>query len=205
VSGGEEEEEEEGGGGDGRHCEIDDGEQEEGEEGGEERERAVEREEEDPASSTRPDVVRSKAPFLPCQASQRATAMTGAQQVTFMNLCRLLNSLNFYRLLKPRNFPIFYLRLPPPPPPAPQVATLRVLCGTPSVLLAYAQGGPGCVPWGVVGVFLNDYLAQDKRLGVGRESTRVGKVRVYMGGKGLAASANNHVSSNRDIFYYYLK
>lgn len=36
---------------------------------------------------------------------------------------------------------------------------LKSLLQTPSVLIIFAQGIPGCVPWGVIYSFLNDYLA----------------------------------------------
>jgi MFS family permease len=39
--------------------------------------------------------------------------------------------------------------------------TLKLL-STPTVLLALIQGGPGCIPWGVINVFLNDYLSEDR-------------------------------------------
>jgi len=33
-------------------------------------------------------------------------------------------------------------------------------------VLVFLQGIPGCVPWSIIGVFMNDYLAVDKGLGV---------------------------------------
>jgi hypothetical protein len=33
-------------------------------------------------------------------------------------------------------------------------------------LIGFLQGIPGCVPWSVINVFMNDYLAVDKGLGV---------------------------------------
>lgn len=41
----------------------------------------------------------------------------------------------------------------------PHVQTLRTLLRCPSVLLVIFQGAPGCIPWGVVNTYLNDYLA----------------------------------------------
>jgi hypothetical protein len=38
------------------------------------------------------------------------------------------------------------------------LAALKMLFCTRSVLLAYAQGIPGCLPWGLIYVFLNDYF-----------------------------------------------
>lgn len=38
-------------------------------------------------------------------------------------------------------------------------AKLKALLKTPSALIIFAQGIPGCVPWGVIYSFLNDYLA----------------------------------------------
>ena len=37
---------------------------------------------------------------------------------------------------------------------------------TPTVLLVFLQGFPGCLPWGFVGVFLNDYLSSDRGMSV---------------------------------------
>lgn len=37
---------------------------------------------------------------------------------------------------------------------------------TPSVLIIFLQGFPGCLPWGMIFVFLNDYLASDRGLTV---------------------------------------
>ena len=36
----------------------------------------------------------------------------------------------------------------------------------PTNVLGFLQGIPGCVPWSIIGVFMNDYLAVDKGLGV---------------------------------------
>jgi MFS family permease len=35
------------------------------------------------------------------------------------------------------------------------------LLSTPTVLLSLLQGAPGCIPWGIINVFLNDYLSED--------------------------------------------
>jgi len=43
---------------------------------------------------------------------------------------------------------------------------VKVLLKTPTVLLIIFQGLPGCIPWGVFWVFLNDYLSQDRGLKV---------------------------------------
>jgi MFS family permease len=45
-------------------------------------------------------------------------------------------------------------------------ATLMELVSTPSVLLALLQGAPGCIPWGIVNAFLNDFLSQDRGMTV---------------------------------------
>ena len=60
-----------------------------------------------------------------------------------------------------------------------------VLLRTPSVLLAFAQGIPGCVPWGVINTFLNDYLAIDRELGTPVATL----VQTAMGIGGLAGTA----------------
>ena len=38
----------------------------------------------------------------------------------------------------------------------------RELLSTPTLVLALIQGAPGCIPWGIINAFLNDYLAQDR-------------------------------------------
>jgi predicted MFS family arabinose efflux permease len=40
-------------------------------------------------------------------------------------------------------------------------------------LCAFAQGIPGCVPWGLMNTFFADYMAQDRRLGVPAATTLV--------------------------------
>jgi MFS family permease len=37
---------------------------------------------------------------------------------------------------------------------------------TPSVLIIFMQGFPGCLPWGMIYIFLNDYLSSDRGLSV---------------------------------------
>ena len=41
----------------------------------------------------------------------------------------------------------------------------------PTNVLGFLQGIPGCVPWSIIGVFMNDYLAVDKGLGVEHATT----------------------------------
>ncbi|KAL7549777.1 hypothetical protein ACHAWF_013039 [Thalassiosira exigua] len=48
----------------------------------------------------------------------------------------------------------------------PHLETLRTLSRCPSVLLAVLQGAPGCVPWGIVNTYLNDFLSSDGGLSV---------------------------------------
>ena len=45
-------------------------------------------------------------------------------------------------------------------------AKLRVLLTTPTVILVYMQGVPGCIPWGVINVYLNDFMSQQRGLTV---------------------------------------
>ena len=40
------------------------------------------------------------------------------------------------------------------------------LLRTPTVLLIFVQGFPGCIPWGMIIVFLNDFLSNDKGMSV---------------------------------------
>lgn len=46
--------------------------------------------------------------------------------------------------------------------------TAKMLLSSRTVLLTMIQGAPGCVPWGIVNTFLNDYLANDCGLSVQR-------------------------------------
>eukprot|EP00804_Cyclotella_cryptica_P019486 CCRYP_006647-RA/>CCRYP_006647-RA protein AED:0.03 eAED:0.03 QI:236/1/1/1/1/1/5/2686/610 len=48
----------------------------------------------------------------------------------------------------------------------PHFETLKALVKCPSVLLAIFQGAPGCVPWGIVNTYLNDYLSSDRGLSI---------------------------------------
>lgn len=43
----------------------------------------------------------------------------------------------------------------------PCILTAKTLLSTPTVILSLFQGAPGCVPWGIVNTFLNDFLSQD--------------------------------------------
>jgi predicted MFS family arabinose efflux permease len=49
---------------------------------------------------------------------------------------------------------------------APTLSALRVLCQTPTVMLALFQGAPGCLPWGIVNTYLTDFLAEDRGMSV---------------------------------------
>ena len=44
----------------------------------------------------------------------------------------------------------------------------RTLLSTPTLVLTVLQGAPGCVPWGIVNTFLNDFLAVDRGMSVER-------------------------------------
>jgi hypothetical protein len=44
--------------------------------------------------------------------------------------------------------------------------TFASLLQTPTVVLSLLQGAPGCVPWGIVNSFLNDYLSENRGLSV---------------------------------------
>jgi hypothetical protein len=48
----------------------------------------------------------------------------------------------------------------------PHLSTLRILFQCPSVCLAIFQGAPGCIPWGIINVYLNDYLSSDRGMTV---------------------------------------
>jgi len=53
-----------------------------------------------------------------------------------------------------------------PPPAGNRRRDLAQLARTPTVWLVFVQGIPGCIPWGVLIVFLNDYLHADCGLSV---------------------------------------
>ena len=44
--------------------------------------------------------------------------------------------------------------------------TFWSLLSTPTVVLSLLQGAPGCVPWGIVNSFLNDYLSENRGMSV---------------------------------------
>jgi MFS family permease len=46
------------------------------------------------------------------------------------------------------------------------VDKLSAMFRTPSLLLVFLQGLPGCLPWGMIGVYLNDYLSSTRGLSV---------------------------------------
>jgi len=41
------------------------------------------------------------------------------------------------------------------------IRTTKELLQTKSVIFALLQGAPGCIPWGIINTFLNDYLSED--------------------------------------------
>ncbi|GAX22155.1 hypothetical protein FisN_39Lh023 [Fistulifera solaris] len=45
-------------------------------------------------------------------------------------------------------------------------ATFVSIVSTPTVRLALLQGGPGCVPWGIVNMYLNDFLSENRGMTV---------------------------------------
>ena len=44
--------------------------------------------------------------------------------------------------------------------------TFVELISTPTFVLALLQGAPGCVPWGIVNTFMNDFLSEDRGMSV---------------------------------------
>mmetsp|Transcript_27277 Transcript_27277/g.31774 ORF Transcript_27277/g.31774 Transcript_27277/m.31774 type:complete len:633 (+) Transcript_27277:132-2030(+) len=48
----------------------------------------------------------------------------------------------------------------------PHIDTMKELFQSKTVILTLIQGAPGCVPWGIVNTFLNDYLSEDCGLSV---------------------------------------
>ena len=51
--------------------------------------------------------------------------------------------------------------------------SLLSLLSCPTVLLTFLQGAPGCLPWGIVNSFLNDFLAQDRGMTVEVSRSRI--------------------------------
>lgn len=48
----------------------------------------------------------------------------------------------------------------------PTLRSLASLLKTPTVVFALLQGAPGCLPWGIVNTYLNDFLAEDRGMSV---------------------------------------
>lgn len=48
----------------------------------------------------------------------------------------------------------------------PHLTTLKALFRCPSVILAIFQGAPGCIPWGIINTYLNDYLSSDRDMSI---------------------------------------
>ncbi len=49
--------------------------------------------------------------------------------------------------------------------------TSMSLMSTKTVALSLIQGAPGCIPWGIINVFLNDYLSEDRGFSVQAATT----------------------------------
>jgi MFS family permease len=47
-----------------------------------------------------------------------------------------------------------------------ECSSFASLLSTPTVLLSLFQGAPGCVPWGIVNTYLNDFLSVDRNMSV---------------------------------------
>ena len=52
-----------------------------------------------------------------------------------------------------------------------QIKTTLGLVQIPTVALSIFQGAPGCVPWGIINVFLTDYLSEDRGFSVQAATT----------------------------------
>ncbi|CAM9778791.1 unnamed protein product [Ascophyllum nodosum] len=55
----------------------------------------------------------------------------------------------------------------------PNLKGLRLLVFCPTVIMVLAQGLPGCIPWGVIGVYLNDFLHKQRGLTIEQATTVV--------------------------------
>jgi Arabinose efflux permease len=53
------------------------------------------------------------------------------------------------------------------------LATTKELLSCKTVVLTLLQGAPGCIPWGIVNTFLNDYLSEDCGMSVQAATTTV--------------------------------
>ena len=84
------------------------------------------------------------------------------------------------------------------PPPASALAKMRVLLRTKTVCLIYLQGIPGCVPWGVINVYLNDYLSQQKGLSVAQATSLLVAFGAGSVGGGILGGLWGQALYNRD-------
>jgi hypothetical protein len=80
-----------------------------------------------------------------------------ADQIT-IERSKVVNSIEIYHLrnnsAKPKNEEIYSEKI--------DLSKVKTLFSTPTVLIIYLQGIPGCVPWGMIYVYLNDYLSADR-------------------------------------------
>jgi MFS family permease len=53
------------------------------------------------------------------------------------------------------------------------LSTTKELLSSKTVLLTLLQGAPGCIPWGIVNTFLNDYLSEDCGMTVQAATTTI--------------------------------
>jgi hypothetical protein len=51
--------------------------------------------------------------------------------------------------------------------------TFGALLSTPTLVLALLQGAPGCLPWGIVNTYLNDFLSENRGMSVEFATTTV--------------------------------
>jgi MFS family permease len=51
------------------------------------------------------------------------------------------------------------------------LGTMAKLLSTPTVVLAIIQGAPGCITWGIINVFLNDFLSENRGFSVQMATT----------------------------------
>ena len=50
---------------------------------------------------------------------------------------------------------------------------MKALLQTPSFMILLCQGVVGCIPWGIVNTYLNDYFSQEKNMSIEAATTLI--------------------------------
>ena len=90
-------------------------------------------------------------------SSSRDLHHESADQIS-VERSKVVNSIEIYHLrnnsTKPKNEEIYSEKI--------DISKVKTLFSTPTVLIIYLQGIPGCIPWGMIYVYLNDYLSANR-------------------------------------------